>query len=248
MGVAFVTLAFGTNVAHAEDPNKLMPTEQKFVNDYDNILSDETKNNVMQINRDYSNTKQQPQIVLTTLKSTNGQSIRDFTNDLMARKDWKIGSKEYNNGVHILFAYNNGKNNVRINTGYGVEGVLPDATCLSIMQAHAKELKSSDMTQVDKGLRAVVKDVQAKIGDGTKDTKQKKSDFFNSWAFLLILIIASPFIGFLISLIVKKIGLDGGSSDWNGSDSTFDSGSSSWGGSDGGGFGGGSDGGGGADF
>lgn len=57
------------------------------------------------------------------------QDIYDFTNAL-ARK-WGVGKKDKNNGVVVVIALN--QKEVRIHTGSGVEGVLPDIAARRII-------------------------------------------------------------------------------------------------------------------
>lgn len=56
------------------------------------------------------------------------EDIFNFSQNLF--EHWGIG-KHNNNGVLVLLSKN--AHDVRIHTGYGVEGILPDATCTSIV-------------------------------------------------------------------------------------------------------------------
>ena len=60
--------------------------------------------------------------VVATVKSLEGQTIEDYGNGLL--RHWKVGDKERDDGVILLVAPNERK--VRIETGYGAEGFLPD--------------------------------------------------------------------------------------------------------------------------
>ncbi len=63
------------------------------------------------------------QISVVTLKTLEGGQIDDFANRLFAR--WGIGQKGKDNGLLLIAAIEDRK--VRIETGYGFEGILPDA-------------------------------------------------------------------------------------------------------------------------
>jgi len=63
------------------------------------------------------------QIAVVTLQSLEGGQIDDFAARLFER--WKIGQKGKDNGFLLIAAIEDRK--VRIETGYGFEGVLPDA-------------------------------------------------------------------------------------------------------------------------
>jgi len=63
------------------------------------------------------------QIAIVTVKTTGDYDISETA--LKILRDWGVGSKEKNNGLVILAAIDDRK--VRIETGYGVEGAVPDA-------------------------------------------------------------------------------------------------------------------------
>jgi uncharacterized protein len=63
------------------------------------------------------------------MRSIGSYDIADYAVQLFNR--WKIGDREKNNGVLVLVAVEDRK--VFINTGYGIEGALPDALCKRIV-------------------------------------------------------------------------------------------------------------------
>ena len=65
------------------------------------------------------------QVVVVTLKSLAGGQIDDFAVKLF--EQWGVGDEEKDNGVLLLVALEDHK--ARIETGKGVEGILPDALC-----------------------------------------------------------------------------------------------------------------------
>lgn len=72
------------------------------------------------------------QMAVVTLKSLEGGQIDDFASRLFAR--WGIGQKGKNNGVLLLCATGEGRGNrLRIEVGYGLEGVIPDAVAGRIL-------------------------------------------------------------------------------------------------------------------
>lgn len=70
------------------------------------------------------------QVVVVTLPSLQGYDIADYGYQL--GRHWKIGQKNLDNGVLLIVAPNERK--VRIETGYGLEGVLPDVLANQIIQ------------------------------------------------------------------------------------------------------------------
>jgi uncharacterized protein len=71
-------------------------------------------------------------VAVVTLKSLEGGQIGDFANRLFAR--WGIGQKDKNNGILLLCATQEGRGNrLRIEVGYGLEGLIPDAVAGRIL-------------------------------------------------------------------------------------------------------------------
>ena len=72
------------------------------------------------------------QVAVVTLKSLEGGQIDDFASRLFAR--WGIGKKGKDNGILLLGATGEGRGNrLRIEVGYGLEGVIPDAAAGRIL-------------------------------------------------------------------------------------------------------------------
>ncbi len=72
------------------------------------------------------------QVAVVTLKSLEGGQLDDFANRLFAR--WGIGQKGKDNGILLLGATQEGRGNrLRIEVGYGLEGILPDAAAGRIL-------------------------------------------------------------------------------------------------------------------
>jgi uncharacterized membrane protein YgcG len=70
------------------------------------------------------------QIVLVTIDKIEGYTIEEYT-IAVAEKN-KIGTKDIDNGVIILF--NMSAKEVRIEVGYGLEGILTDLKCAQIIR------------------------------------------------------------------------------------------------------------------
>lgn len=95
------------------------PTDQFYVNDFAGVLSDETKNGIMSANINLYE-KTGGQIVVTTVDFLDNADISDYGYAMF--NQWKIGSKEKNNGILLLLAI--GDDNYRVIPGYGIEDEL----------------------------------------------------------------------------------------------------------------------------
>jgi len=98
------------------------------------------------------------QVVVVTLKSLQGDDIADYGYQL--GRHWGIGQKGKNNGVLLIVAPNERK--LRIEVGYGLEGVLTDAESRIIIERVIQPyFKQGDY---DQGIRAGVSAILAALG------------------------------------------------------------------------------------
>ncbi len=99
-----------------------IPKLKGHVNDYANVLTageeSELENYLMDFERSNS-----AQVALLTIKSLKGENLEDYS--LRVVDEWKLGVKGRDNGVLLLISMQEKK--MRIEVGYGVEGVLTDA-------------------------------------------------------------------------------------------------------------------------
>lgn len=109
------------------EPN--YPEPVGFVNDFANIIPDDIQAQLETTLRDYE-TKTTNEIVVVTVPSLEGTNIESYTIGL-ARK-WGVGKEGKDNGVVLLVAPN--EHEVRIEVGYGLEGVLPDGKAGEIVR------------------------------------------------------------------------------------------------------------------
>lgn len=97
------------------------PTNDFYVNDYANILSNDTKNYIINQSQKIESADG-TQIVVVTVKNLEGLSIEDYSLKLF--RNFKIGDSSKNNGLLLLLSYEDRK--FRVEVGYGLEGILPD--------------------------------------------------------------------------------------------------------------------------
>jgi uncharacterized protein len=70
------------------------------------------------------------EVAVATVRSLDGASIEEYANRLF--KEWGIGQAKQDNGVLVLVAPN--EREMRIEVGYGLEGVLPDGLAGQIIR------------------------------------------------------------------------------------------------------------------
>jgi uncharacterized protein len=98
------------------------------------------------------------QIVVLTVKSLEGQDIESYS--IAVAEAWKAGQKHKDNGAILIVAPNERK--VRIEVGYGLEGVLTDAKSAQIIRnILAPRFREKNYYA---GITAAVSEMEAVIG------------------------------------------------------------------------------------
>jgi uncharacterized protein len=104
------------------------PNPPMAVNDFANMLAP-FQRQALEQKLDAYNDSTSSAIVIITVPDLQGYDIAEVS--LKYLRDWGIGVKGKNNGVVILVSKNDHK--ARIETGYGMEGVLPDILAKQII-------------------------------------------------------------------------------------------------------------------
>lgn len=215
--------------------------EYHFVHDYAGILSDSDRSSLEGISEEIEDSLY-VQIATVIMDSLSiDTDVDDYATGLFTA--WGIGSKKTDGGVLILCVMSS--HDVVIRTGYGVEGALTDAACISIINKKiAPNFKEGNYYQ---GLEdALIYMAGILMGEFTaEDIASDEDDDVNVWVvlgivaaiFILPLFLPkryrSAYYSFLLDVLLSAIFSRGG-------------GGGSSGGGGGRSFGGGSTGGGGA--
>ena len=142
--IVFVFLALWSTAT------EIPPKPARYFNDFANLVRSET---AQRLNQQLANFERQTsnQILVVIYPSLPADTtLEDFTQD--AFRAWKPGQRDRNNGA-ILFMFVKDKK-LRIQTGYGLEGALPDAICKRIISDQiAPRFRAGDF---DGGLTAGV--------------------------------------------------------------------------------------------
>jgi len=147
--IVLITSIFMLNVSAQDFP----AAPKRLVSDYTNTL------NSMQVQaledklltfEDSTST----QIAVVVMNTTGDYDIADYAVRLAQK--WGVGNKKYNNGIMLLVAL--GDRAVTIQTGYGLEGAVPDAIAYRIIENEIKPaFKQGDYyTGLDKATNALI--------------------------------------------------------------------------------------------
>jgi len=209
----------------------------KYVVDETGTLTQSEMNSLLKKLEDFDK-QTSTQVVVYMITSLNGESIEDVSYKIAEKN--KIGRKGKDNGVLVLIAKNDKK--LRIEVGYGLEGVLTDAYTTQI---RTREMNPSFQAGkfyegINKGVDAIIAVSKGEYKSDNKADKKKNNDGSGlmclGFPIFIIIIFGFIFFSIFISIIRRIFG-------WGGRHYT---GGSGWGG--GGFFGGGSFGGGGGGF
>ncbi len=140
------------------------------------------------------------QIAVVVMRSTDGYDIADYA--VRLGQKWGVGGKKYNNGVLLLAALDDRA--VTIQTGYGMEGVLPDIIAHRIIQNEIRP--NFSLQNYYQGLDAATDAIIAYTkGEYKADPRERREDG-GGVPVILIVIIAIV----IISLFSKGGGGKGG--------------------------------------
>lgn len=240
------------------------PRQERLVNDFANILSEQQEATLEQKLSSYSR-QTSTQIAVVTIETLNGYEKADFATRLAQK--WGIGSAKNDNGMLLLVKpkYPNSKGEIFIATGYGLEGAATDLAngqiVRNIIIPHFK--RNDYFGGINEGTNALIALTKREYNEASPpNAKQPQIPF---WLIMLCIIVFFAFISRLKQKDPNQYQMSrkGGSIPmWmliemltrnrsNGDFDDFNSGSGGFGGFGGsgggfGGFGGGSFGGGGA--
>lgn len=171
----------------------------KLVNDYTNTLSasqvQQLENKLVAFDDSTST-----QIAIAIVKSVGDYDINEYALEL-GRK-WGVGQAGKNNGIMIVVAI--GDRKISIQTGYGLEGVLPDIYAKRIIENEIKpNFKAGDYFQgLNSGTDAIIKYTKGEYKNDNPKSKRKGGGASSIGIIVLIIIV--------IIVILRRGGGGGG--------------------------------------
>src|SRR3984885_5800764 len=159
--LACVILLLAPSVLLTAESVNTLPPPNGYVNDFAGVLSPATKQNVENLCTEVDR-QAHAQIAVVTIKTIDGdQSIEEFATALEDK--WKVGAKGTDRGVLMLLVMTPRRG--RIEVGYGLEGILPDAKVGDIGREMAPFAQQGDYNQaVSLGVREIAGTIAADAG------------------------------------------------------------------------------------
>ena len=172
------------------------PNPPKLVNDFAEIL-DPSQEKALEAKLVAFDDSTSNQIAIVTVKSLNGEPASSYAPKLFIK--WGIGDKDRNNGILILVSISEPRE-VFINTGYGVEGFVPDITAGRIVREHLlPKFKQNDYYG---GLDLATNDLMQLLQGSFKGFDKKKQPS-NKFPLLFIIVV-------IVVIILASRGNKGG--------------------------------------
>jgi uncharacterized protein len=140
------------------------------------------------------------QIAVLTIPSLKGDSLEGFS--VKVAESWKIGQKGFDNGAILLIVRDDRQ--LRIEVGYGLEGVLPDAIASRIIrEVIVPRFRANDYPGgIEAGLDAIIKVTRGEALPEAARRRPSGDSGFN-WPFLLLVSSLSVF-AFLSQLANRR--------------------------------------------
>ena len=110
------------------------PKPARYFNDYAKVVSASTAQQLDKTLEDFERATSSQILVAVFPKMQSDSSVADYTHRVA--QQWQVGQKDKNNGA-VLFVFINDRQ-MFIQVGYGLEGVLPDATAKRIVEDEIK--------------------------------------------------------------------------------------------------------------
>ena len=142
------------------------------------------------------------EIAVATVSSLNGMSVEEYANKLF--KAWGVGQAKQDNGVLVLVAPNDRA--MRIEVGYGLEGVLPDGLAGEVIRDRfTPKFKSNDYSGgIKDGVDRLVQIVEKhQVLTPEELAKFNQGNAGDDVPYLIIL----PFFGLFITIGFSMLGI-----------------------------------------
>lgn len=151
-------MVFALNVCAFAKIKAPEPTDRFFINDFADVIDSETEQYIFETGKAY-NAGGGPQVVVLTMNSIDGEDIESFS--IRTAREWGIGDKDEDNGILITLVT---EGDIRIEVGYGLEGVLNDAKCGRFIRNATDMLSEGDYSG---GIKQIYSDVIGELENPT---------------------------------------------------------------------------------
>ncbi|MEM4271740.1 MAG: TPM domain-containing protein [Candidatus Pacearchaeota archaeon] len=185
----FLLIFLFASVTAAEFPNYY----DKYVNDFAGMF-DENETGALRVLLAEVDTNTTAEMVVVTINTTEPYAPGEYRTKLF--NYWKIGKPEKDNGLLILYAVS--ENRIEVETGYGLEGILPDSKLGRMLDDYYVPLRDSG--QVKEGIIAFAQET-AKVIHENRDEVLEGNTMPSSGSFVWV-IFGLAFIALLFFVFI----------------------------------------------
>lgn len=143
--------------------------------------------------------KKGSQIAVLMLPTTQPEDIAEY--GIKVADLWQVGRNSVDDGIILIIAKDDRK--LRLEVGYGLEGVVPDAVAKRIIaETIAPFFKKDDYAGgIDAGVTQIMQLIEGEpLPAATPETKPEQAD-----ASILLVMFGGMLAGFILSLIVGRV-------------------------------------------
>jgi uncharacterized protein len=192
LAILFLTYVLLVHVSLASALD--VPPLRGRVNDYAGVMSqDQTRSLETRLAQFEQETGHQ--VAVLTIPTLDGEDIEGF--GIRLAESWKIGKKGFDNGVILVVAVKDRR--LRLEVGYGLEGVLPDAIAKRITSEYiVPRFRSQDFAGgIIAGIDAVLRVIKKEpLPESARKKGGGQGSGLNSFAMLAITIAVLGLMGF----------------------------------------------------
>lgn len=156
--ILVITLLINGTFAYGQDIKLPEHTREFYVNDFADLINDDAENNIVQVNLNYENTEEKPQIVVATVPNLQGLDVTKYAVELF--EEWEIGNNDYNNGLLVLLSLE--ERRIQVEVGYGLEGAITDSETGRILDNSLDYLSQGDYSA---GLESIFYQLAEKVNE-----------------------------------------------------------------------------------
>lgn len=178
-----------------------IPKVEHPVNDYAKVLSPAATSRIEELLRAHRE-KTGVQVAVLTVDTTGDMPIEDFS--LKTAEGWGGGSRGKDDGVLFTLAVKDHK--MRIEVGYGLEPLLPDARALELQEAVRDKLRSGDYDgAVESVVQGIVQDTSSVVAGQPIPRPVPPLGTRVPWTYLVVFLLGS--LGTVVLLLeeLKRI-------------------------------------------
>lgn len=176
-----------------------IPRLESHVMDLTATLSTDEKQQLETLLTDYEK-KKGSQIAVLIVPSTKPEEIEQYS--IRVVEKWKLGRKGVDDGILILVAKEDRR--VRIEVGYGLEGILPDAKAMRIIDEQiVPNFKNGDFYEgIESGVKAVIGVISGETLPAPVEVKKSSSNSSKSRGALMSAV--GIILGFILSAFMNR--------------------------------------------